>query len=73
MLSNTMVEQEDLLALALAAEVNVQVEDDLLVRSETPRRSGSRGDHADSQGGQDEMLKVRWHFPSNGLVLFNKR
>lgn len=32
---STMVLQEDLLALALAAEVNVQVADDFLVRSET--------------------------------------
>lgn len=39
-LLKTMVEQEDLLALALAAEVKVQVEDDFLVRSET--RKGVR-------------------------------
>jgi hypothetical protein len=45
----------------------------LLGQVRNTRRSGSRGDQAGSQGGQDEMLKVRWHFPSNGLVLFNRR
>lgn len=38
---STMVEQEDLLALALAAEVNVQVEDDFFVRSETREGAGA--------------------------------
>lgn len=41
MLFRTMVEQEDLLALALAAEVKVQVEDDFLVRSETREGVGA--------------------------------
>lgn len=37
----TMVEQEDLLALTLAAEAKVQVEDDFLVRSEIRERVGA--------------------------------
>lgn len=62
-----MVEQSDLLAEALAASVNVQVEEDLLVKSETREGAGAAAARLAAAVASSRCER------KEGIILFNRR